>query len=266
MDIQSKCKYFLLSSVFLASIQTNVIAQPWDFSSTVDDFEDTSISVARTKTNDGKGLAFVRCNAKTKLEVVFSNGQYMGTEKSLLVKYRIDKNEVVNQRWRPSTEGTSLFVGSSDKYPLARSLANGEKIIIEARDYKGTPHKFSFTLTGAKEPIRQVFDKCGVPFELPKIDGVNPDVIDYVNEFGPVTTSCTKQMLNTVGYNSADTSAEKTEALYVSLQRYINDKSKICDDKPRTFECKKPLWFASSLFGDAIKLDSSYKKSCNKRD
>ncbi|ABZ76351.1 hypothetical protein Shal_1786 [Shewanella halifaxensis HAW-EB4] len=269
MDIQSKCKLVLLSSVFLTSIQTSAVAQPWEFSSTVDDFADTSISIASTKTSDGKGMAFVRCNAKTKLEIVFADGQYMGTGKSLSVRYRIDKDEVVNQRWRPSTEGTSLFVGSSGKYPLARNLANGEKIIIEVKDYKGTPHKFSFALTGAKEPIRQVFDKCGIPFELPQIDGVKPDTMDYVNNFGPNSTSCTKQMLNTLGYRSADISEVKTDALYVALQNYINDKSKVCDGKTRTFEtvfCSDPVGFASSLYGDAVKLDKTYKKTCSKRD
>ena len=260
-------KFRIVSLIAFTILSNNVLGNEWAYSNKVDEFADTSIHTALVSSHDNKGFAVVKCNEKENLELYFSVGKFIGSEDNYPVRYRIDKNAPESSKWGVSTKGTASFVSNQDKVHLARMLMSGNQFLLEVTDFRGTPHKSKYSLTGSTETIGKVLDACAIARIETKVEGVDSSVKKQISMWGPKNTQCKKSMLLSLGYPISDKSSSKTPDVYKALQQYMDDKYAICgtDKVSRTdkiYACKQKDRFLNGVYGDAVKVDKSFKEQC----
>jgi hypothetical protein len=260
-------KFRIFSFLTLIVLSSNALATKWSYSSKVDEFADTSVHSAIVNSNDGKGFAVVKCNEKSKLEIYLSVGEFIGSDDSYPVRYRIDKGTPEMSKWGVSTKGTAVFVKNSDKVFLARKLMSGNQLLLEVTDFRGTPNKSKYSLSGSTKAIGKVLDACGIKRKETMVEGVDESVKKEISMWGPKGTQCKKNMLISLGYSISDKTSSKSPDVYKALQKYMDDKYAVCGTNKvsmtdKIYACKQKDRFLSGVYGDAIKVDKSFKEQC----
>ena len=123
----------------------------WELEKKTDPLTDKVIATATSSYLEGttRRAAIVRCTG-LQLEVLFVFGEFLG-DGNVLIKYRADRLPPVDASWLPSANGTAVF--ADNDADIARMLAKGTSFIIEAMDFRGQPHRSTFDLNGAAQPI-----------------------------------------------------------------------------------------------------------------
>lgn len=245
----------------------DVVAAQWTYSKKIDEFSDTETHVARVNNTSGAGFAIARCSNKSNFELYFSVGEFIGTGDSYKVRYRVDKNKLESRKWGISTDGVFIFAGDRDKKHLAREMLAGNLLLLEVKDFRGTPHKSKYSLAGATNTIGKVLDSCGIGRKEVPFEGIDASVVKYVSKWGPKNTYCSKQMLLALNFSITDASTEKTPELYQAMQDYIDYKHSACGTKKATasntsYRCKKKDRFLLALYMDATARNGAFKKDC----
>jgi len=260
-------KLKFITSLLILFSSGSALAKEWSYSNEVDEFADTSVHIASVNSLSGRGFAVVKCDAKKKLEVYLSVGEFIGSEDSYPVRYRIDKRSPESSKWSVSTKGTSVFVRNFDKVDLVRNLLSGDELLLEVTDFRGTPHQSKYSLKGSSTAIGKVLDACGIAREEVIVEGVDVSVKKHISMWGPKNTECNKKMLISLGYSISDSSSTKSPDLYKALQKYMDDKYAVCgtnkvSNMQEIYECKQKDRFINGLYADAIKKDSTFKDVC----
>lgn len=258
----------LLAVSFSLTVATYAYAQTqeWSYKVKRDEFTDTSVHTAYVDGMSSKGFALARCDENKVFSLVFSVDEFIGSRGSYPVRYRIDKNDAVSERWGVSTKGTAVFAGSS-KINLSKALMSGSVLLIEITDYRGTPHKGKFSLKASSTNIGKVLSACGLaesleakaPSNRASIDGVAPEIVKFINTWGEKSTVCSKKMLSALKYEITDFSSVKSRDFYEAAQNYIKDKSQECNAWPANQTCLFKLW---DLYVDTKNLDLDFTEAC----
>lgn len=238
----------------------------WQYAVKVDRFTDAKVHTGSITADSGEGFGVIRCDESKKLEIFFSVGEFIGSEGQFPIRYRIDKHDVVPDKWGVSTQGTSVFVGAIEKAPFARKLADGaSNLLLEIKDYRGTAHQAKFSLQDSNDVISKVLEACGTSRNKFEIAGVSDSIIDRLELYGPKFVVCQKKMLTTLGYSISDESSEKTSDLYLAMQAYLDDKLAKCpttSDRIYKMNCDRPDGFLYEVYGDAIGRKPSLRQQC----
>ncbi|MDC3365240.1 hypothetical protein OAV86_04200 [Pseudomonadales bacterium] len=220
-------KSVLVMLIFWTTFSSS--AGQWTFNEITDPFTDELIT---TYTNFP---LFIRCK-DTDLGIYVAYDDFLSND-DVKVMYRFDKEKAVESEWSVSTEGTSVFVGISEKADFFRKVINSEELILNVYDYKNTSHFKSIDLTGS---VLNKFDKiatqCGVTTQLSTAlsdakSRVTKKQKDYIERWGPKKTECSKGVLVHLGYLDEErVDGEKDEYLYEAINAVNADFPKICSE------------------------------------
>jgi hypothetical protein len=213
----------LLSILLLASPVANASSK-WTLDTQSDPLKDQSISMASTSYNEGAsslGL-FVRCGGN-KLDAVVHFDEFLEHEDNVTVRYRIDKQALVETKWTPSATGDAVF--APDALNLAYSIMNGTSaFIIEAVDFRGQPYRASFTLVGAKDKIGKVISKCG--YSLAPLDttvpGLRHEIALELENWGPKHILAAKKLLSGEQAYSGSQDPKMDNDFALAIQKYYD--------------------------------------------
>ena len=241
------------------------LGSDWVYESDVDAFTDSETHTARTSASDVDGFAVARC-ADDSFELIFSVGEYIGSDDRYAVRYRIDKEPPGSSEWGVSTTGTAVFANAVEGQRLARSMMSGSTMLLEVTDYQGTPHRASYSLSGSSVALQKVLEACAVPLEefRPDTTGISPAVVKHVDLLGPKNIECTKKYLAALGFSVEDTSSKKTRRYYEMLDVYFKKKQSECPDSgfsPEIYCIGEDLTFMQ-LYSDAADLNDSLRATC----
>lgn len=176
---------------------------------------DETVEIASTSYKEGTQLRglLVRCTNK-KLDIYVEFGEYL-SNKSVDVRYRIDKNQLVEESWFPSARGTAVF--AKEDADLARQMLGGSTMIVEAHDYRGQSYRATFDLVDGKSSITKVLESCGTALigMSERVSGLRSDVALEFERWGPRNISVNKKILAALGaYSGAqDTTLDPEFAL-----------------------------------------------------
>lgn len=133
----------------------------WQYRTMTDPFTDIRSHAATLVVKDGKNshALVVRCNAGT-LETLVDLGKAMG-KKPVAVRWRVDKNDPVQEQWQTSADGKSVL--APDALAFARLMARGQTLAFEATSPRNVSYLLRGSLAGSNEAIRRVFVACGLP-------------------------------------------------------------------------------------------------------
>lgn len=212
-----------IAVVALLAVPALAQAASWQLEEKQDPLTDESVSTASLL--EGRQGAVVRCK-KRNLDTYFNVGDYLGN-KLIEVRYRVDKQPLVSDRWLPSADGTAVF--ASDEADVARQLLSGTTLVIEATDFRGQPHRATFNLEGASVAIEPVLRACGVALQGMEqtVSGLREDIASDLERWGPTYILTQKKILTANGaYNGPlDSTIEPAFALAAQTyyDRYIED-------------------------------------------
>lgn len=261
------CALFLLScnkssnrnAEIMKPVTADQVITTWQYSESKDGFSDTITAVARTDSSTGYIIA--RCK-ENQFDLYFSVGEYIGSGDGpaglIDVRYRLDEEPTKTSRWFTSTDGKSVFVSANEDIYLARRMLTSNKLLLEVKDFSGTPHESSYLISNANQSIGKVLDLCKINRTQKVISGVHPELIIEIDKHGPQYTACRKKMLSALGYKISDFSENKTEEYYLASQEHSNKKVKEycstnCTDLTH-----------EDTYSDAVKLKPSFKNTCGK--
>ena len=192
----------------------------WKIQKDTDPFTDETVSVAMTfGSSSSSRSVVVRCKG-TEFSAYVNFADYLSND-SVDVRYRLDKDQPVTERWSPSSDGTAVF-GRHQEH-LARLLMKGSLFVIEAIDYRGVPHRASFKLSGSSDAISPVLEQCGVQkIGLhEKVQGLRLDMALHLDRWGPRGIAIYKQILSSLGkYNGPHNSSIEPEFALVVQDFY----------------------------------------------
>ena len=273
-------KLLKLVPISLMLMPAITIASSWTYSYVEDDFSDTTQHRAVISLDNSKAFGFVRCAGEKNLDVAFSLDTYIGSDNKYSVRYRFDKGPVVETLWGVSTNGTEVFVSSSEVIGFSRALVAGKELLLEVTDFRGTPKQLKYPLTGTTEAVGKVLAACDIPLQEPelRIDSskVTPIVQSAMSVWHPKEIKCNKASLKILGYEVKNIGTDITLDSYYAMQRYF-DKTYLRECGPetksvyeKTYDCQSKERFMSSrvivlLNREAEKVDrAAYAKVCGK--
>ena len=207
-----------MSAAILAIIFAAVSSSPanaaWRYERSADKFTDALVSYAHVSVRDAEML--VRYKDDT-VEAYLGIQDYIDDE-SASVRCRVDKGDVDEDVWSISTDGTSVF--SPHSVSVARKMASGNRLSIEVTDFQGSPHTFSFSLSGSASAINRVLKDCGVPARDPRsVDStISRRVADAIDEGPRELVKRLQEALNNDGAGLPET-GERTMATYQAASR-----------------------------------------------
>jgi TonB family protein len=132
------------------------LASAWRYSAAIDPLTDEQVSRAWMESTGA--VINARCRAGI-VELYIAKSLYIAGE-LVPVRYRIDKQPMVEEIWGPSTSGTGVF--APDAAATARALRSGRSLLVEVSDFRGTPSRLSVSLTGAATTLAKVLSDCGI--------------------------------------------------------------------------------------------------------
>lgn len=267
-----------LVPISLMLMPATTIASSWTYSYVDDGFSDTTQHRAFISLDNNKAFGFVRCSGENNLDVAFSLDNYIGSDNKYSVRYRFDKGPVVETLWGVSTNGTEVFVSSSEVIGFSRALVTGRELLLEVTDYRGTPKQLKYPLSGTTQAVGKVLAACGIPLHEPelKIDTskVTPIIQSAMAIWHPKEIKCNKASLKILGYGVENINTNITLDSYYAMQRYF-DKTYLKECGPetksvyeKTYDCQSKERFMSSrvivlLNREAAKADqTAYAKVC----
>jgi len=237
----------------------------WTYSSEVDGFTDIETHMAQSGATNGDGFVVARC-ADQSFDLYFSVDEFIGTDGSFEVRYRVDKEPPKSSRWLASTDGTAIFAQGVEGSRLARSMISGTALLLEVTDYRGTPHRTSFSLEGAGPSVQKVLEACAIPLVEYRADtsGISSAVVDYLDLLGPKSIACQKRYLSLLGYDVIDLSSNKTRDLYEQLDKYYLQKQMECstaEASSKTY-CLVETTTFMELYSEAKLRDTALSSTC----
>jgi|TARA_R110000824_G_scaffold391527_2_gene589375 hypothetical protein len=247
--------------VFISSF--NSLANTWTYKQQEDSFNDQTKHIAHI-TGKNKTSLTVRCNENSSLDIYFFFNNFL-SNKSVPVRWRIDKREPQAGKWKVSSKGTSVFSHHDIKNDLARDLTKGSKVLFEATDYRGTKHKINFSLKGSSKAILPVLKACNIPKTKITFNDISEDISAYIDKMGPKSTICLSKELKLNDYKITEISHHKTKELYIEAQRFLDEKRKPCHTVDGRFigeKCNKPSEFFFDLYFAAKLKDEDIVKEC----
>lgn len=273
-------KFSKFASIFFMLIPTCALASSWTYSYEVDGFSDKNQHRAVISLDNNKVFGFVRCSAEKDLDIVFSLDSYIGTDSKYSVRYRFDKKTVIETLWGVSTNGTAVFVSSSEVIRFGRELIAGNELLLEVTDFRGTPKQVKYPLSGTSDAVGKVFNACHIPVQVPKLS-IDPSKVTQLVEsamakWKPKEIQCNKVSLKILGHDVKDLGTEITINSYYAMQQYFNKTYlKECGPETKsvyekTYDCQSKERFMSSrvivlLNREAAKADqTTYAKVCGK--
>ena len=203
----------------------------WVLDEKVDPLTDEKIATAMS--NYAVGLAqrsaVVRCKG-TKLEVYFGFGEFLNNDR-VPVRYRLDKNPLVDEKWFPSAEGTAVF--AHEDAEIARLLIKGTTFIIEAEDFRGQPHRASFDLSGARQTLSHVLQQCGVSEAGldQEVEGLRREIALDLERWGPKNISTNKRILRALAAYDGPQNTTIEPAFALAVQRFYDYYLQQCREK-----------------------------------
>ncbi len=146
----------------------------WNLDQGIDPLTDEEIFVARTEYREGihTRSVTVRC-AGGEFSVYFGFDEFLDDD-PVVIRYRVDKAELQQDRWVPSARGTAVFADKPAN--LAYQLAHGSQFIIEVEDFRGVRDRSAFSLQGSSAAILPVMTACGVD-DVPRLPEPSPIVV-----------------------------------------------------------------------------------------
>ena len=170
--------------------------------------------------------AVVRCKG-TKLEVYFGFGEFLDNDR-VPVRYRLDKEPPLDEKWFPSAEGTAVF--AREDADIARLLMKGTTFIVEAKDFRGQPHRASFDLSGARQTLSRVLQQCGVSEEGldQKVEGLRREIALDLERWGPRNISTNKSVLRALGAYDGPQDTTIDPAFALAVQHFYDDYIQQC--------------------------------------
>lgn len=225
-------KLLILVTVVGVAYASLAVASPgWVLDEKIDPLTDEKVSTATSSYSVGlvQRSAFVRCKG-TKLEVYFGFGEFLNNDQ-VPVRYRLDKEPLVDDKWFPSAEGAAVF--AREDAEIARLLIKGNTFIIEAKDFRSQPHRASFDLSGTRKTLSRVLQQCGIS-EVgldQEVEGLRHEIALDLERWGQKNISMNKSVLRALGayYGPQDTSIEP--AFAQAVQRFYDEYIQQCRDK-----------------------------------
>ncbi|MFC1688093.1 hypothetical protein ACFL07_00350 [Pseudomonadota bacterium] len=182
----------LFIGLLIFFISSSALGSNWAIKKEVDPLTDEVIAIAHS----GK-QAYVRCQ-ESKLKVYFNFDEYLDDER-VNVRYRLDKERLIEEKWWPSATGTSVF--ALEAADVARVLTRGSTFIIEAKDFRGQSYRLTIDLTGSSSAIGAVLDACGVSqvSMSQQVPGLRKEIALELEKWGPKGISVNKRILKSKG-------------------------------------------------------------------
>lgn len=150
---------FIAASALLFCGQA-IAADEWEYAMSTDAFTDATVHrafvVVVNNEDRGAGL-FVTCTNDT-LIVSVHMGLTPAGRAPVPVRWRIDQEEAVSDRWDASSDGSAIYPPNPG--PLVDGLLRGAALLLEAHDYLGRPQRVRFPLNGSQAAISPVLTAC----------------------------------------------------------------------------------------------------------
>lgn len=212
-----------LTSASLAGAATN-----WSLYQSADPLTDQHVVTASTSYSEGwreKQVA-VRCVGK-KLEVFVHFGEFLSTD-DVTIRYRFDKNSLVEENWATSAKGTAVFANESAD--IARLLMRGKRFIIEAVDFRGQPYRATFDLKGSSEKIASVLKECGKSYLGFDKNGqsVRREIALEMDRWGPKNILVKKKILKALEFYAGVLNSTIEPEFAVAVQFFYDDYASAC--------------------------------------
>ena len=190
---------FILTAQLISFSSPRAAGTQWELDKSTDPFTDETVAIAIGSSGVGinQNSAVVRCKGM-EFSTYFNFREYLGND-LMKVRYRVNKEKPVEDRWFPSSKGTAIFAGHDAH--LARLLMTGDSFVIEVTDYRGVGHAASFDLSGSYGVIAPVLEQCRVA-EIglhEKVVGLRMDIALELERWGPRNISVKKQILASLG-------------------------------------------------------------------
>jgi len=221
-----KSLQIVLTLIFVLTFLTTTYSE-WTFKESTDPLTDQKISTAILSNDDEKSIV-LRCTGN-KFEIYFEFGKFLSNSK-VPVKYRIDKNDMVEESWYPSAKGTSVF--SSESAELARNMISGKTFIIEVNDFRGQPYRSTFDISKCSEIVTKTLSNCGLKtINIRKsIDGLREEIARNIEKWGPKNISMGKRILTELKFYSGPINNEIEPDFAIAIQTFYDDYIKKCKD------------------------------------
>jgi hypothetical protein len=152
-------KTFKTLTLLTAILVSTTAAAKWELLQTVDAFNDTTVTMATVRSNDGKGFIVARCSETKKLDVMVSTGKYLGSD-SIKVKIRFDKLTPSESYWGISTKGTTVFSPYDETDLIIKLITKHNDLALQTTDFRGTEDVVRFSLKNSSESVNEVLKAC----------------------------------------------------------------------------------------------------------
>lgn len=152
--ILAKYGTLLTFSLFVGGASANW--GQWTNKEDIDPMTDEDSSFASVVNKEDQSIVLVACDGSEQFKIAISVGEYLGSDRRP-VSYRVDKQEAVNAgSWGINTKGTMVFVPEDEKRGMLANLMNGEKIIFQVTDFRGSTPYSEFSLAGSTAAIKKL--------------------------------------------------------------------------------------------------------------
>lgn len=212
----------------------------WRYNADRDPFTDEIASTASISKPGVFGASLIiRCKDGY-LEAYFIPGQYIGDD-SADVRFRFGKEDIENEVWSASTNGTAVFADRAAEF--ARLAASSSTLAIEVSDFSDTPHSEVFSLAGSSAAIGRVMQNCQIMLNNPRnIDG---EIWRRVVQDLDKLSVSDAQILSDALASEEDTeklNARKSIALYLRMSAFWVNYWTVCEvNKPKHKYCQQWL-------------------------
>lgn len=195
----------------------------WELIRGKDEMTDESRITAQVTGTDSssRNLLIVRCVGK-RLEALATFEEYLGND-SRPVKYRIDQLTPKSESWSISAKGTAVF--APENADFSRQLMAAKRVIIEAEDYRGVPHRATFEWSNGSKLIGDVLTACNRTIEglESKVPGLRKEVALELERWGPKNITLKKQVLASVAGFKGEINTQMTPEFALAAQEFHDD-------------------------------------------
>lgn len=184
-----------------------------------------SVSVTSSSLLTTQGLV-VRC-ARGTLDAYVSFGEHLGNE-PIVVKYQIDQQAVVEEKWLPSAKGTAVFAGDDREFVLR--LLHGKTLVIDVTDQGGQSHKATFDIANGELALGEVLNKCRTADGQLRdtVPNLRPEIAKDLERWGPKTINLYKRALIARNVYSGEINSTIEAAFALAVQKTYDDYLQRC--------------------------------------
>lgn len=145
------------------------IETSWYTSTNTDPIDDSpEILISRSSENritgtfgaGNRATLYLRC-AKNTTNLILQVGEYLGSEDTVSVTYRLDDYPPSESAWRVSTTNRSVGLwGGTDSIPVIRKMLAAEKMVFRMRPPRKSQITMTFRLNGLDKAIGPLASAC----------------------------------------------------------------------------------------------------------